>query len=787
MGEDCGPHRPAFGRSVGRARVVAAAISIAGLTAFMSLSAVSAFAVPLTAAQQSKASAALEASAKLPAAFMRNGVKVTVSGSTRSTVRGPGHPRAVLQERRAGGRWRSVARSNAHLAGSTLSYSLRWTGPHGGALVTLRVRLLAGRLVIGQSTPQTLRLQPAIRIHRRPRGTTVSDGAGAALSVTGSPSGTQTVVLGRGVRVPHVGGVLVLPASPRAPDGVLGRVTAEHPAGDGGTQITTEPATLDDAYSSFSAHVEGDLGELAPHEAAASRASYRAHASSGADLDFSCSDPSFSHTVTTKVDLSQLHLVAEVTKQPSIYLLITGSPKLQLGFSFSGTITCKAKASLPIPLADTGILVELGPDFTFTANGTVGANFTWTPRLTYGFLRSPSGNSDAHVFKSAGTVNFTGQASVKLSLALDAAITLAGRVGIEGSIGPEITGTVEAQTATNQDCLNVDADFHADLSAFADIFFKHWTFQLGDWTFGNSEIFRSCTAAPPPPPPPPPPPAPEPQAAVVFPGGPLTVAVGAQGQCQSADAETGNEYFPPDESLGDCGLFLAFPEGGTGQPGTLQFTTWGFDGFAGPQGLAQYLPVSQSGVTGSGSAGDPYAQTTVFSIVDFEGAEDARIIERTTYVNGESHFTSSYTVKNTSAGKLFFRAIYAGDLYVGGDDYGVGVLETGNPRFVGGEDPESGHIGGFQEAPAPSPGWSSFQEGCWNDVELEFDERCEGAEGLDTGIWRQVEDSVSETEAFDESIEPTLVDSGVGIEWDQRLSSGLAAGQEQTYTIINRG
>ena len=307
-----------------------------------------------------------------------------------------------------------------------------------------------------------------------------------------------------------------------------------------------------------------------------------------------------------------------------------------------------------------------------------------------------------------------------------------------------------------------------------------------DWLAAKLISAQTPVSLPPPPglfpPPPPPPSATE---GVTFPGGPLTVSVGPLGQCQSSYGENGDNYFPPDSNIGDCGFFLAFPASGAGQPVALQDTTWGFDGAAGPSGISQYVPVSQSPVTGSGTATEPFTEVTTFKLVDPEGNEDARITETTTYVDGASQFTSSYSVRNTTAVPIYFRSIYAGDLYVGDDDYGTGVLESGPVRFIGGRNVESGAIGGFQEVAEPAPAWSSFAEGCWNDVVEESEGRCSGASASDYGIWHDIETTAEETETFNESIEPTDVDNAVGVEWDQLRSTGLAAGDEQAFTIAN--
>jgi hypothetical protein len=278
--------------------------------------------------------------------------------------------------------------------------------------------------------------------------------------------------------------------------------------------------------------------------------------------------------------------------------------------------------------------------------------------------------------------------------------------------------------------------------------------------------------------------------AVTFPGGPLTVYVGERGQCQSSyliAGQVAGNYFPGGEPfefspVGDCGFFLAFPEGGVGQPTALQGQTYGFEGHAGPRGLAEYTPVSQSAVTGLGTTGNPYTQVTRFA-VEAEGETFALVTETTTYVSGAPQFTSSYDVQNTSASNLYFRAMYAGDLYVNGDDYGVGVYLAGPPRFIGGQNTSSGVIGGFQEAPAPALPWSSPQEACWIEVPSY---RCENAQPDDNGIWHDVELTDEEGQAFNGSIDSAEVDNGTGVEWDQLRESGLAPGHEQAFTIVNR-
>ena len=259
---------------------------------------------------------------------------------------------------------------------------------------------------------------------------------------------------------------------------------------------------------------------------------------------------------------------------------------------------------------------------------------------------------------------------------------------------------------------------------------------------------------------------------VTFPGGPLTVSTGPLGQCQSSYENHGNNYYPPTGNIGDCGFFLAFPEAGNTAP--LLGQTYGFNGAAlfgfGEAPSDLYEPSSQSPVTGSGTAASPYTETTVFSVneVGKPSTHLAKVTETTTYVNGEPQFISTYTVKNERLTTIHFRAMYAGDLFVNGDDHGTGVYLAGPPQFIGGLNAGQGVVGGFEEAPGALP-WSSFQELDWPE------------------IWSTVESTVASEHAFNKTIEPAEVDNAAGVEWDQlREGTGLEAGKEQAFTIINR-
>jgi hypothetical protein len=279
---------------------------------------------------------------------------------------------------------------------------------------------------------------------------------------------------------------------------------------------------------------------------------------------------------------------------------------------------------------------------------------------------------------------------------------------------------------------------------------------------------------------------------VTLPGSPLIVSVGAEGQCQSNYLNAGNNFFPGEGTLGDCGFFLGFPE--AGNPTDIQKTVYGFQGIAGPSlGGTEYTEVSPGSPTGSGTAGDPYKLVTQFKVTNAGTKEDYVLItETTTYVNGEAQFASTFDVKNITGepesgglkpakgATLKFHAIYAGDLFTDNSDFGTGVFLGGPPRFVGGQNNTTGVFGGFIES---TPTWTNWQTGCWNTVP---EERCPATSPLDGGIWPAVQTATSEGPVFNEDIDPNLIDNAVGVSWDDHLSAGLKAGETASYSIINR-
>jgi len=273
---------------------------------------------------------------------------------------------------------------------------------------------------------------------------------------------------------------------------------------------------------------------------------------------------------------------------------------------------------------------------------------------------------------------------------------------------------------------------------------------------------------------------------VTLPGSPLIVSVGSLGECQSSYPNVGGaNFYPPSDTLGDCGFFLAFPPA-LSNPTPLEQSgktgsVFGFEGAAGPhivgaEGGVLYTAIAQGAPTGSGTAADPYKEITTFKAT-VEEKDYALVTVTTTYVNGAADFTSSYDVQNVTGqsipglnpapgATLHFHAIVAGDLYVANSDLGTGVFAGGPPRFIGGQNTTTGTLGGFIEA---TPEWSNWQEG-----------------GYFEPIWEAVNKSTAATPVFNDTIDPNLIDNGTGVSWDQFLTTGLPAGEHAIFTIVNR-
>jgi len=210
--------------------------------------------------------------------------------------------------------------------------------------------------------------------------------------------------------------------------------------------------------------------------------------------------------------------------------------------------------------------------------------------------------------------------------------------------------------------------------------------------------------------------------------GPLThVYLGNELSCQvahSGDADL--ELYPPDTIPGDCGSFLVVQN-----TDTLYAPDFEGHGSTATGSLGTYTiltPVSQSGVTGSGTSGDPYKVTTVAAA----GATGLTMSTVDSYVVGQESYTTSVTVINGGASSRDLILFRAGDCFLGGSDEGLGQV-TGSAIACVQEG--TGRIEEWVPISSGSHYYEAFYDDVWGWIgsHQEFPDTCECANNIDNG------------------------------------------------------
>jgi hypothetical protein len=233
-----------------------------------------------------------------------------------------------------------------------------------------------------------------------------------------------------------------------------------------------------------------------------------------------------------------------------------------------------------------------------------------------------------------------------------------------------------------------------------------------------------------------------------IPGSPLTVYANDAGQLQVAftGSATG-EFFPGSLSPASAGVNVAES---TSPPNLTVY------GFRGSLPLVQDSNRPSPGLTGNGSAGSPYTLTINLSDDGF-----LHVQEVLTYVNGTTDVGVRFTLQafdNAVTGRLYAAA----DLYVAGNDQGVGSLDPGPPRQVGGVNEAAGSSARLVEG---TPAWDHFQESFYDSV------------------YSVITDSTSTTAPnLNDAINPTLGDNDVGVQWNFASLSANLPGQTYSAT-----
>jgi hypothetical protein len=170
-------------------------------------------------------------------------------------------------------------------------------------------------------------------------------------------------------------------------------------------------------------------------------------------------------------------------------------------------------------------------------------------------------------------------------------------------------------------------------------------------------------------------------------GNPLKIHVGEENSFQvfNANIPGNGQIFPTNlDAPADMGIFVRIPSGS----GTLYAPNFSSHGVTATGGLVPYTPwtpQSLSGVTGTGTALNPYTVTVISNAGTL-----LRMNMTVTYVNGENFFRHYCMFSNTSGGQICFDAYVGSDIYLASSDFGIPYLTA------------SGSVGGQNCPPSPS-------------------------------------------------------------------------------------
>jgi hypothetical protein len=225
-------------------------------------------------------------------------------------------------------------------------------------------------------------------------------------------------------------------------------------------------------------------------------------------------------------------------------------------------------------------------------------------------------------------------------------------------------------------------------------------------------------------------------------------------------------YFPPNTAPGDCGTFLQ-----VGPPGSPVFAPnfSAHDGTAASNSVwVDWLPVSQTGVGGSGAQTDPFEVTTT---VQTGPPTNIRVAERYTYATGSRGYNVDITVTNDNPGSQTVRLFHAIDCFLAGSDVGYGFFDSSTGGIFCTETPNNsppGRILGFTPTSGSTRYIEDFYDTVWEATDGDYPNTAEPDTFQDNGVGLQWTLSVPGTRAQGRAAETVsyrgTVDSGDALE-----------------------
>jgi hypothetical protein len=167
--------------------------------------------------------------------------------------------------------------------------------------------------------------------------------------------------------------------------------------------------------------------------------------------------------------------------------------------------------------------------------------------------------------------------------------------------------------------------------------------------------------------------------------------------------------------------------------------------------IAEFDPVQQGTVSGSGTAGDPYTLQTIYEV-----PSTLKVTQTVTHVTGDPSVGLKLVFANETTSALSFQAFEWGDVQGGGFGQGVGSLASG---YLAGVFATQGSATGLQEG---RRSWDHFEE-------------------ADASELSDVLDGPSPH--LSDAVESTLHDPAVVAEYDENLAASGSPNGTDTDTV----
>ena len=231
--------------------------------------------------------------------------------------------------------------------------------------------------------------------------------------------------------------------------------------------------------------------------------------------------------------------------------------------------------------------------------------------------------------------------------------------------------------------------------------------------------------------------------------GPLTdIFIASNTQCQVAHTgEALFEFYSSRSQEGQCGTEVAV----AGQLFGLGGSSW--------------TELPQSGVTGSGTAADPFKVTTTVQALDSSsGSPLLTLVETDSYVVGTEFYRTDMTITNNTSTAQPVKLYHAADCYLQGSDSGYGFLDAANRSVA------------CTQSPNNSP----------PDLVEEFSPLTPENNYFEGDYYAAVYGTTSSQADYPNTCDcATLEDNGMGLNWDTTLAPTGSAGQSQTFSMVS--